>query len=237
MSKIGEMLLQKGLISAKELETALAESKKTGEIIGKTLVRLGIISQDQLLEVLAAQMGIAYYPTLKDMVIPPELVKVVPAKFVWHYKFMPLKLKGKMLTVAVSDPLAVWLMEDIKLHLGFDVDRVLATEEEIMAAVRRYYGIGAETVEEILTQSNTVAEQQKAKESEVEDLEKSAQDASVIKLVNQILSEAVASRATDIHIEPYRDRVRVRYRIDGVLYDMRVPEQIKYLQSAVVSRI
>ncbi|MCX5712254.1 MAG: ATPase, T2SS/T4P/T4SS family, partial [Candidatus Omnitrophica bacterium] len=237
MSKIGELLVQKGLITAKELDIALAEGKKTGEIIGKTLVRMGYISQEQLLEALAAQMGIPYYSSLKDIVIPPELVKVVPAKFVWHYKFMPLKLKGKTLTIAVSDPLAVWLMEDLKLHLGFDVDRVLATEEEIMSAVRRYYGIGAETVEEILTQTNTVAEQQKVKESEVEDLSRSAQDASVIKLVNQILSEAVSSRATDIHIEPYRDRVRVRYRIDGILYDMRVPEQIKYLQSAVVSRI
>ena len=240
MSKIGELLIQKGIITPKQLEGALSESKKSGEIIGKTLVRLKFVTQAQLLETLAVQLGLSYYPSLKETVVPGEVIKQIPAKFVWYYKFMPLKIKGKTLTIAVSDPLAVWLMEDLKLHLGYDVERVLAAEEEILTAIRRHYGIGAETVEEILTTQDTkTSERQKAKEKEeeIEDLEKSAQDASVIKLVNQILMEAVGSRATDIHIEPFRDRIKVRYRIDGVLYDMRVPEQIKYLHQAVVSRI
>jgi type II secretion system protein E len=239
MSKIGELLIQKGVITPKQLEAALAESKKTGEIIGRTLVRLKFVTQEQLLETLASQLGLSYYPSLKETSIASEVIKQVPAKFVWYYKFMPLKIKGKTLTIAVSDPLAVWLMEDLKLHLGYDVERVLATEDEILTAIRRHYGIGAETVEEILTQDTTAVERQKVKEKEeqIEDLEKSAQDASVIKLVNQILTEAVSSRATDIHIEPFRDRIKVRYRIDGILYDMRVPEQIKYLHQAVVSRI
>jgi type II secretory ATPase GspE/PulE/Tfp pilus assembly ATPase PilB-like protein len=237
MAKIGELLLQNGLITAQQIALALNESKKAGEMIGETLVRLNFITRKQLLEALAEQLGLSYYPSLKDISVSNDVIRVVPAKFVWYYKFMPLKIKGKTLTIAVSDPLAVWPMEDLKLHLGYDVERVLATEEEIMLAVRRYYGIGAETVEEILTQGNVSIEQQKIKEERIEDLEKSVQDASVIKLVNQILSEAVSSRSTDIHIELYRDRVRVRYRIDGVLYDMRLPEQIKYLQSAVVSRI
>lgn len=240
MSKIGELLIQKGIITQKQLESALSESKKSGEIIGKTLVRLKFVSQGQLLETLATQLGLSYYPSLKETPISPEVIKQIPAKFVWYYKFMPLKIKGKTLTIAVSDPLAVWLMEDLKLHLGYDVERVLATEEEILATIRRHYGIGAETVEEILTTQDTkTSERQKAKEKEgeIEDLEKSAQDASVIKLVNQILTEAVGSRATDIHIEPFRDKIKVRYRIDGILYDMRVPEQIKYLHQAVVSRI
>ncbi len=237
MAKIGELLIQKGLITSQQLALALNESKKTGEIIGEVLVRLNFVTQRQLLEVLAEQLGLPYYSSLKDISISSDVIKAVPAKFVWHYKFIPLKIKGKTLTIAVSDPLAVWPMEDLKLHLGYDVERVLTTEDEIMAAIRRYYGIGAETVEEILTQSSVVAEKGKIKYEEIEDLEKSAQDASVIKLVNQILSEAISSRATDIHIEPYRDHVRVRYRIDGILYDMRVPEQIKYLQSAVVSRV
>jgi type II secretion system protein E len=238
LAKIGELLIQRGLINPKQLELALNESKKTGEIIGKTLVRLKLITHEQLLEALAEQLGLTYYPSLKDISVSSDVIKTVPAKFVWHYKFMPLKIKGKTLTIAVSDPLAVWLMEDLKLHLGFDVERVLSTEDEILAAIRHFYGIGAETVEEILTQGSTaVTERERIKEEEIEDVEKSAQDASVIKLVNQILSEAVSGRATDIHIEPFRDRVHVRYRVDGILYDMRVPEQIKYLHTAVVSRI
>lgn len=238
--KIGDILVQKGLITQAELDKALKQSQKAGEILGKTLVRLGLISEERLLEVLAEQLCLPFYPNLKDISISTDLIQRVPAKFVLHYKFMPLMIKGNKLTIAVSDPLAVWLIEDLKLHLGYDVERVLAPEEEIINSIRLYYGIGAETVEEILTHDTTSVEEKKAskeEKEEVEDLGKTAQDASVIKLVNQILSEAVGSRATDIHIEAYRDRVRVRQRVDGILYDMRVPEQIKYLHAAIVSRI
>jgi len=237
MAKVGDLLIQKKLITPQQLDLALKESQKTNEIIGKVLMRMKFVTEEQLLDALAAQLGLVYYPSLKDVPISNDVIKAIPAKFVWHYKFMPLKIKGKILTIAVSDPLAVWLIEDLKLHLGYDVERVLAVEKEINSSIRKYYGVGAETVEEILTHTNTVAEQQKAKEEEIEDVERSAQDASVIKLVNQLLSEAVITRSTDIHIERFRDSVRVRYRIDGVLYEMRVPEQIKYLHSAVVSRI
>lgn len=235
--KIGEVLVEKGLITTEQLNLALKETRKSGEIIGKTLVRLGFISQERLLEALAGQLCLIFYNSLKDVPINSNAVKAVPVKLIWHYKFMPIDLKNNVLTIAVSDPLAVWPMEDLKLQLGYDIERVLASEKEITGAIRRYYGLGAETVDEILTQDKTVIQQSKAEEVEVADMEKSAQDASVIKLVNQILTEAVNSRTTDIHLEPYRDSVRVRYRIDGVLYDMRVPEQLKYLHPAVVSRI
>ncbi|MFA5374020.1 MAG: ATPase, T2SS/T4P/T4SS family, partial [Candidatus Omnitrophota bacterium] len=233
-----EILIKKGMVSQEQLNAALEESRKTGEIIGKVMVRKGLITHEQLLEVLAEQLYLPFHASLREAVVSDDVVKAVPAKFVWHYKFMPLKIKGKVLTIAVSDPLAVWPMEDLKLHLGFDVERVLSPEKEILAAIRRYYGVGAETVEEILTQSGAAAtKQQEVKREEIEDVEKSAQDASVIKLVNQILSEAIASRATDIHIEQFRNKVRIRYRIDGVLYDMRMPEDIRYLYLSIVSRI
>jgi len=238
MAKIGEILVEKGLVSAEQLKEAFRESKRSGELIGKTLVRMRLITEEVLLEVLAEQLGLTFYPSLKDIVVPDNVIKVVPPRFVWHYKFMPLSIRGKVLTIAVSDPLAVWPMEDLRLHLDYDVERILATEEEILLAIRRYYGVGAETVEEILLQDKGV---QKAPErtevTEVEDLEKSAQAASVIKLVDQILYEAVSSRATDIHIEPFRNKVRVRYRIDGILYPMHLPEEIRYLHQAIVSRI
>ena len=238
MAKIGDHLIQKGLITREQLEVALKESKKAGEVVGKTLLRLKMLTQEQLLEALGEQLGIPYYPTLKEILVSSDVVRAVPAKFVWHYKFMPLKIKGKMLTIAVSDPLAVWLMEDLKLHLGYDVERVLASETEVQDAVKRYYGIGAETIEEILTDEDIAAQdKQKVKIDEMEEIENNAQSASVIKLVNQIFSEAVNSRVTDIHIESYRDRLRLRYRIDGILYDMNAPEQMKYLHAAVVSRI
>jgi len=236
--KIGELLFKKGLITAQQLELGLKESKRNGDLSGQNFVRLGYITNGQLLEILAEQLGLVYYSTLKDIVVPAEVVKAVPVRFVWHYKFMPFKLKNNTLTIIVSDPLAVWPMEDLKLQLGYNIERILAPEKEILASIRHYYGLGAETIEEILTQDSVKAQQeQKVKKEEIEDVEKSSQDASVIKLVNQMLSEAVSSRATDIHIELYRDKVRIRYRIDGILYDMRMPEQLKYLYTAVVSRI
>jgi type II secretory ATPase GspE/PulE/Tfp pilus assembly ATPase PilB-like protein len=237
--KLGEMLVKKGYIRPAQLEEALRESKRTGELIGKTLRRMGLITQQQLLETVAEQMGLPFYSSLKEVEVAPEVIKAVPVRLVSHYHIMPLSLKGKTLTIAVSDPLAVWTVEDLKLHLGFDIERVLTTEEEIASAIQRYYELGAETVEEILKQQVKKPQEaaQKEKFKEIQELEKSAEDASVIKLVNQILSEAISSRATDIHIEPYRDKVRLRQRIDGVLYNMRLPEQIKYLHQAIVSRI
>jgi type II secretory ATPase GspE/PulE/Tfp pilus assembly ATPase PilB-like protein len=233
------MLVKKGYIRPAQLEEALRESKRTGELIGKTLRRMGLITQQQLLETVAEQMGLPFYSSLKEVEVAPEVIKAVPVRLVSHYHIMPLSLKGKTLTIAVSDPLAVWTVEDLKLHLGFDIERVLTTEEEIASAIQRYYELGAETVEEILKQQVKKPQEaaQKEKFKEIQELEKSAEDASVIKLVNQILSEAISSRATDIHIEPYRDKVRLRQRIDGVLYNMRLPEQIKYLHQAIVSRI
>ncbi len=238
MLKVGELLIQKGFITRQQLELGLKESQKSGEIVGKVLVQMKFITEEQLLEVLGEQLGLTFYPSLKDISVAPEVIKAVPVKFVWHYKFMPLTIKGNVLTIAVSDPLALWHMEDLKLQLGYVIERVLTTYKEILAIIRRYYGVGAETVEEILTQDYIgVEKEEKVKHDEIEDVEKTAQSASVIKLVNQILSEAISSRATDIHVEQYRDKVRVRYRIDGILYDMTTPDQMRYLHPAIVSRI
>jgi type II secretory ATPase GspE/PulE/Tfp pilus assembly ATPase PilB-like protein len=234
--KLGEILLKKSLISPAQLDEALKESTEKREFIGKVLARLNMITQAQLLEVLAEQMALTFYPSLKDIKIPQNVIDAVPVKFVWHYKIMPLSLKGKVLTVAVSDPMVVWSMEELELHLGLHIERALSTEEEILAAIRKHYGFGAATVEEIL--SRNPADSRAADEKEVvEDVEKTAENASVINLVNQILTEAINNRATDIHIEPYREKVRVRQRIDGVLYDINASEQIKYLHPAMVSRI
>jgi type II secretory ATPase GspE/PulE/Tfp pilus assembly ATPase PilB-like protein len=238
MLKLGELLIKKGALSQGQLDLALREHDRTGELLGKALVRMGFISEDQLLMTLAEQLSIQFIPKLKDRVISDDVIRAVPARFVWHYKFMPIALKGNVLTIAISNPLDIWPTEDIKFHLGFEVEVVLAVETEIMAAVKTYYGLGAAIVEGILDKKEEGASRRVDEGVTVlESPEKMAQDASVIKLVNQLLAEAIQSRATDIHIEPYRDRVKVRYRIDGILYDVPVPETIKQLHPAIVSRI
>ncbi len=241
MLKLGELLIKRGVLSQKQLDVALKEHDKTGELLGKALIRLGFITEEQLLVTLAEQLSIQYVPSLKNRKVLDAVIKAVPPRFVWHYKFMPLALVENLLTIAVSNPLDVWPTEDIKFHLGFDVEVVLAPEAEIMAAIRTYYGVGAALVEDILSKDKAEAPQKKIEESTgvtvLDTPEKQAQDASVVKLVNQLLAEAIQARATDIHIEPYRDKVKVRYRIDGVLYDVPVPDTMKQLHMAITSRI
>jgi type II secretory ATPase GspE/PulE/Tfp pilus assembly ATPase PilB-like protein len=151
---------------------------------------------------------------------------------------MPVRWERDVLTIALSNlHRYTWALEDIGLHLGCEVRAVLAVRDQVSEAIRKYYGVGAETIEKILAQKETLAEPAVTLEQKAEDIERRAEDASVIKLVDQILQEAIQQRATDIHIEPDRDELAVRYRVDGILYDTRVSPDIKYLYSAIVSRI
>jgi type IV pilus assembly protein PilB len=233
---LGEILVNKGYISREKLNEALKKSPENEDILGRMLIKMGYVKEGQVFEALAEQFNIPFYPYLKKIQISPEAIKAVPVKFVQHYGFMPLELKEKVLTIAVSNPMDVWLAENIKLNLGFQVQRVLSPRSEIDEAIRKYYGIVAGTVDKILSDKKEEKSSLQVKEN-VEEIEKSAEEASVIKLVNQVLSEAIRMRATDIHIEPYMNKVHLRYRIDGILREFKVPEDIYYIQPAIVSRI
>lgn len=244
--RLGEMLVENKLITPGELNVALVEQQRTKEVLGQILVRLGFVSEKDLLQILAQQQGMIFVD-LKTQTIDEKILKNVPAKFVWHYKAMPISLDANILTVAISNPFDMWPLDDLETHLGFKVEKVMATSADIEEAIKKYYGVGAETIDRILSDeaavggpAGTAAAGGKIRdtgEEKVEDLEKLAESASVIKLVNQILQEAIAERATDIHIEHYRGEFVLRYRIDGILYDTPVSEKIKYLHPAIVSRI
>jgi len=238
MIKIGKILQDAGLVSPADVEKALVEQKKTGKFLGALLVEMGKISEADLLKCLSAQMHIDFV-TLAQMAIPREVIDRVPVKYVWHYKVMPVKFENNTLTVAISDPLNMWPLEDIKLHLKMEIEPVLACSADIEEALRKYYGVGASTIDRILAK-----EDDKKKTPEVisgkggvEDIERLAGDASVINLVNEIIKEAVENRATDIHFEPYEDELVVRYRIDGILQATKVSEDIRFLYSAIIARI
>ena len=173
---------------------------------------------------------------LKEVHISPDAVKAVPAKFVQHYGFMPINLEGQVLTVAVYNPMDVWLAENIKINLGFQVARILTSRHEVEGAIHKYYGAVAGTVDRIM-EGKASAGTKLTKDESVEDIEKNADEASIIKLVNQIITEAIKMRATDIHIEIYVDKVVLRYRIDGVLREMKMPQDAYYIEPAIVSRI
>jgi len=232
---LGEILIKKGCITPEQLAQALKDSIGQEDMLGRILVKKGLLKEDELLKVLSEQFNIPYFPHLKDVQIDSQAVKAVPAKFVQHYGFMPLTLENEILTVAVFNPMDVWLAENIKLNLGLSVRRILTTRHEVEEAILKHYGSVAGTVDKIMEGKQGPG--RLVKDESVEDIEKNAEEASVIKLVNQVITEAIKMRATDIHIEIYTDKVILRYRIDGVLREMRMPPDAYYIEPAIVSRI
>lgn len=248
--KLGEILIERGCINEKQLEEALKEAKQTGIRIGEAIVKLGFARSEDVLSALATQLNIPFVK-LKNYKIDPTIIDYIPAKIVHHYKVLPLKQEKGVIHIAMSDPLDMRTIDDIRLLLRQEIEPVIATPEDIEEAIKRYYGIGAETIAQMMdnrskerseidkeSQNRNFGVEVIAQEREgVEDISASAEDASVIRLVNQILMEAASLRATDIHIEPFENTLRVRYRIDGLLYEAKMPPHIKKFQSAITSRI
>lgn len=233
---LGEMLLKKKCISEGQLSQALKDCNQNEAMLGKYLVDKGLVKEEDLLGVLSEQFNLPFYPRLKEIKVSSEAVKAVPAKLVQHHGFIPVSLEGQVLTVAVFNPMDFWLAENIKLNLGFQVRRVLSTRHEVEKAIQKYYGAVAGTVDKIMEDKLGLGARIDKREN-VEDIEKSSDEVSVINLVNQIISEAIKMSATDIHIEIYADKVVLRYRIDGVLREMKMPQDAYYIEPAIVSRI
>ena len=237
--RLGEILLEKKLITGQQLEHALLEQKKSGTLLGRVLIRLGYLSERQLLEGLAEHLQLPVV-NLGQFAVDEQVIKKVPVRFAWYYRCMPLRLKGKTLMLAMSDPLQVRPLDDLKVHYGLEADVVLSTDTEIQEAIQRFYGVGADTIGEIIDAGPANGRGGSGASADAPptvDLERTAEDASVIRLVNQLLLEAYRSRASDVHIEPYRDELRIRYRVDGVLYDIPVPDEIRRFHQAIISRI
>jgi type II secretion system protein E len=233
---LGRLLLDRNLITAEQLEEALKEQKKSGGFLGNILIKLGFISQEDLLPVLAEQLGVGYVK-IRNTQINPSVIEKVPAKLASHYKLIPIDMKDGVLAIAVANPLDIHTIDDIKLLLGLEARPVLASEDDIVEAIRKYYGVGADTLEKMMAGAEAKSTESEVEVKKTEDIEDMAQDASIVKFVNQIFLQAYKDRATDIHIEPYEDEMRVRYRIDGVLYDTAIPPSIKHFQSAIISRV
>ncbi len=235
---IGKILTEENLIEKPVLEEAAREISDSKENLIMALAKKEGASEERMLKAVAKRLGILYVD-LKKISIEEEAIESVPLKSAAYYKIMPIKIKKGVLTVASSYPLDIKIQDDIRVNLGYKINLVLAKQSDILGMLEKYYGLGAGTVEGILAQKLEQKETKESKEtgSELEDIEKLAGDASVIRLVNQIILDAYKKRATDIHIEPYRNRIKLRYRIDGVLYNTSVPPKMKNLFSAILSRI
>jgi len=236
---LAKVLVTKGIMTETELEEFIKERKgMEGQFVQK-LVRSGVGSEKEILIALSSSLGLSYID-LKNTSIEQKIIESIPAKFAWFYKCIPVRLEEDSLIVAISNPLDLQIIDDGRLYLGRDIKPVLAEEKEILEAIKKYYGVGAETIEKILEEKPLVDSRQGVVERETikeDDLDKLSKDASIIKLVNQIILEAHKSRATDIHIEPYSRELKLRYRIDGILYDMHTPHEIVRFFPAIISRI
>ncbi len=217
-----------------QLEKASTLSRETYKPLPQIIREENLVSEADLLGVMAEHHGMDFV-VLADIAINQKAIKSVSAKLAAHYSVMPTDLDGSTLTLAVSNPLDMGPVEDIETNLGLRVRRVLACHEDIMKALRKHYGVGADTVEKILAGTSDHDDVIVLEESH--DLEKMAEDASVVKLVNQLLQEAIKDRATDIHFEMHRGEIVVRRRIDGIMYDTSIPKNMLLLYPAIVSRI
>ena len=228
-------MVQAGVISPQQLEYALEHQKKgPGELLGTLLVRLGLASEEKLLPALAQQIGVSYL-SLRDQQISPDLVKQIPARLATQYQVLPVLQDGKTLLLGMANPLDTKVLDEIQMLLHCPVKPVLVSPQELSEAIRQHYGLGAETVEAMVATAEIPSATELSEA--VEDLDKIGGTASTIKFVNQLLLEAVRDRATDVHLEPYEDRTMVRYRVDGILYDMPVPPGLRRFHSGIVSRI
>ncbi|MFA5101116.1 MAG: GspE/PulE family protein [Candidatus Omnitrophota bacterium] len=218
-------------------QECLVEHNRAGVSLAKVLLSRAVVTEENLLKALSQDLNIPYL-RLKSEDVDADLAKSIPAKIVTHYDFMPIKEKDGVLQIAVNDPLELLQLDEIRLYLNKKLEPVLASRKDIHEAIKNFYGLGADTLEEMTKQaSNESQEFELLKPVKSENIRDEAIDPSVIKFINQILSDAIKQRATDIHFEPFEDDLRVRYRIDGVLYEVPCPPTIKHFQASIASRI
>ncbi|NIA14609.1 MAG: type II/IV secretion system protein [Nitrospiraceae bacterium] len=234
---IERQLLRDGVLDEKKLERAEAEAKKNDVSLVDIIPQLGYATPGVVYRSLAAFCDLRYV-TPSKMDIPQDLAARVPARFVTHYNFVPVEDRNGTIVVAVCDPLNSQLLDDIRLVLKTRIEPVVATPNEIERVTKALYGLGADTVERILSDADSVGSVLSLEDDHAgSDLGDENIDASIIKFVNELFLEAIHSDATDIHIEPFEDQLRVRYRIDGILHQVPTPASIRGFHAAIVSRI
>lgn len=233
-----DALIEKGLSTKESLDLFLKDMPDTSqEGLAQYLIKRGLFTEEKILNLLAEKLKISYI-NLNMISIDKAVIEKVPVKVASYYGFMPVELKNRVLTIAVPYPLDIKIQDEITTQLGCGIDIVFSRQNDIVENLKKYYGVATEMLEKMSAQpSSATSLNQEAPAEKVEDIEKLAEGASVRKLVNQIILEAYKKRATDIHIEPYRQGVSLRYRVDGLLFDVNFSSEINNFINAVISRI
>lgn len=231
---ITDILVEKGLLAPEQLNEALTLQKAEGLRLDRAIVQMGFMSERKLLEVMAEELHLPL-ADLSDISIDQHTLRSLPLKIVYRKRLVPIARQNGTVTVATSDPFDLYVFDEVKLLTGLNVQPVLAPREDIEKVIKTHYGLGGDTLDELVGDEEGLDIVSSAEASD--DLLEMAQEASVIKLVNEIILEAVNERASDIHIEPYEHQLSIRYRIDGVLQEASIPPQMHRFQAAIISRI
>src|SRR6187397_2740821 len=255
--RIGDLLLKEKRITPAQLQEALSYQKTNGGKLGYNLVKLGFVKDEEITALLSKQYGVPSI-NLTQFEIDPGIIKLIPAETAHKYQIIPLSRSGATLTIAMTDPTNVFAMDDIKFMTGYNVEPVVASETAVVEAITKYYGkvgssngnggsgsssgvsaleVASKALEEMpnLGDASDVEVVEEFEEISAEALAQQGEEAPVIKLVNVILLSAIQKGASDIHIEPYEKELRVRYRVDGILYNIMQPP-MKF-RDAITSRI
>ncbi len=261
--RIGELLLKEKRISAEQLQEALNYQRTNGGKLGANLVKLGYVKDEEITALLSKQYGVPSI-ALNQFEIDPAVIKLVPSETARKYQIVPLSRAGATLTIAMTDPTNVFAMDDVKFMTGYNVEPVVASEIAVADSIEKYYGAGTPSSEKpkaggpvvqqepgesaleaaarslsdmptMLAEADNVEVLEDLEEISAEMLTRQGEEAPVIKLVNVVLMSAISKGASDIHIEPYEKEYRVRYRIDGILYNIMAPP-LK-MRDAITSRI
>lgn len=239
--KLAEMLVRDSVISDSDLELALAQQGEKGGSLGRILVDNGYASEWELAAALGKQLNVPFI-TLSHYEIDPSILESIPEDLVRKYQIVPVDKTGDTLTVALSDPSNIYLLDELRLLTSNNIVPVISFESDIQEAIERYYHANGSDLDEMLKElSDDDAELMRLLEGgdqlgeEVNDLSVDVDDAPVIQLVNLIIGEAIKMRASDIHIEPEEKDLRLRYRVDGVLQEVKSPP--KKFQNAIISRV
>ena len=238
--RLGEILIKESLITQDQLQKALEFQRANGGKLGSCLTKMGFITDDDITGVLSRQYGVPSI-NLKFYEIDPNVIKLIPQDTALRYQVIPLSRVGSVLTIAMTDPTNVFAMDDIKFMTGFNVEPVVASESAIGEAITRFYGGSDGDSEELSKMMKDLVEDEElelaAEEAELDaaSLEKAAEEAPIIKLVNLVLTDSVKRGASDIHLEPYETEMRVRFRVDGVLQTVMSPPL--RLKDAMTSRL
>jgi general secretion pathway protein E len=231
---IGQVFLERGLIDEEELRTALNLQAESREKIGKILVDLGYVSERDCLSVVSEHLGI---PAIGAADYPPVPVvdNLLTFRFMKQCKFVPIALEGNVLTLAMTDPMDTATLDSVRQSTGYQVKSFLGAESEVMDILEKFYGSAASTLGRIIEGIDEGSIENLDEIEDIEQLKDLASEAPVIRLVNLLISKAIESRASDIHIEPFEKDLKVRYRIDSILHDVESPP--KKLKAALISRV